>query len=685
MDYQNGRLVLGLKMKRGKYQLVKAKDIREGWNDANFTMEPGFKKTVGKFFSSKDELWNLVNPLGTFRTTIRRVLAKYKQGQFSFLSDMTNKLNAGADKDTIKGRLANYIIEQSKGMADKERKNLLEFISDLQSEDDVRHFLDGKPLVATGDSQWYQFKKLIGRNPLASLLSVAVLFFMVLLPMVMYNSQQKISAQRDAEIEARKEAQKQANIANSTKDFLVNILESASPLANQGEDISLQDVLASSERQLELGMENQPIIKAELINTLSSIHHHLGDSKKAIEYYQKSLPIFQENNEVERQVFTLGQMAVVSILDNDPDGAKNYAEMADGLSQELDDPVQLAWHHAQMATWQGKMGQKELAHKRLKQSLEAIQKAQVEDHELIGRVYNELAVTSESNEQSLEYINQALHHAELDHGKNHPKYFNRLINKAARQLRLQQVENAAITFNLADNIGQKLYEPNHPFMSRLYGEMAILYHDTGEFNQAMSFYTKAMQINRELTGTDSYNYMLSTNNLAYLYADLREYDQAIELFRESLALRKRHFSGDPYRVASTQFNLARVLALTGAHVEAEELIQQVITVYESKNRSILGAKIVQTANQIGQKPDHSTCQTIEPKLAALKTEVDQTSATSWRRMYNELWLGQLAQKCQLTALSQTLLQAALERSHVIYKAGSIGQELMAQSIQDILM
>ncbi len=548
--------------------------------------------------------------------------------------------------------------------------------------DDVRHFLDGKPLVATGDSHWYQFKKLIGRNPLASMLSLAVLFFMVLLPIVLYDSQRKISAQRDAEITAREEAQKQATIANSTKDFLVNILESASPLANQGEDISLQDVLANSERQLEYGMENQPILKAELINTLSSIHHHLGDSKKAIEYYQKSLPIYEENNDIKGQVFTLGQMAVISILDNDPDGAKKYAELADSLSQELDDPVKLAWHHSQMATWQGRVGQKEQAYQRLKQSLQVLQQAQVGDHELLGRIYNELSITSENDEQSLEYINQALHHAELDHGKNHPKYFNRLINKATRELRLQHIENAAITFSQADAIGQKLYEPNHPFMSRLYGEMAILYHDTGEFDQAKNFYTKAMRINRDLTGTDSYGYMLSTNNLAYLYADLREYDQAINLFRESLALRKRHFSDDPFRVASTQFNLARVLALTGEHVESEALIQQVIPVYESKNRSILGAKIVQVANQIGQNPDNVTCQSVEPVLTELKTEVDQTSPKSWRRMYNELWLGQLAQKCQMMALSQTLLQAALERAQIIYKSGSTGQQLIAKTVQD---
>ena len=550
--------------------------------------------------------------------------------------------------------------------------------------DDIKNFLDGKPVSATGDSTSYKLKKLFSRNKLATTLGAAVLFFLITLPIVLYDSQQKISQQRDAEMAARIEAQKQADIATSTKDFLVNILESASPLANQGQDISLQDVLANSERQLEHGLNDHPIIKAELINTLSSIHHHLGNSQKAIEFYQQSLPIYEANHDVAGQVKTLGQLAVVSVLHNDAEGASQYAKQAQNLSKQLTDPIQIAWHNSRMATWQGRMGQAKTAQETLQKTLNMLLQDHVVDHELLGRLYNELAITSNDNEQALEFSIQSLYHAEQDHGKVHPKYFNRLVNKAKRLRQLKQMEAAANTFNQAADIGMQLYDQNHPFLARLYGELAVLYHDTGEFSAAQENYLKAMYIDKNKSGVESLTYALGTNNLAYLYEDMGSYEQAVALFRESLALREKYFSDDAFRVASTQFNLARVLAKTGMHQESEALIEQVIPVYQSKKRSVLGAEIVQLANQLGQHAGTEMCQQAEPTFNRLKSAVEKTSAQSWVRMYNELWLGEMAQRCELTDMASEWLQAALNHSKSIYQENSEGQITISQTVQALL-
>ncbi len=578
----------------------------------------------------------------------------------------------------LKGDLDNLIMMAIR----KEPQRRYPTVSALAQ--DVKNYLDGRPLLATGDSRWYKFKKLVLRNQAVTALSVVVMFFLVALPVVMYHSQQQISQQRDLEIASRKEAQQQSLIANRTKDFLINILESASPLANQGEDISLHDVLSSSERQLEHGLNDQPIIKAELINTLSSIHHHLGDSKKAIEFYQKSLPIYELSNNISGQVFTLGQMAVVSILGNDPLAAKAYADHADKLSKQLTDPVELAWHHSRMATWQGSMGQKEKAHETLLKSLKVLQQGHINNHELLGRIYNELAVTSNDHQQALEYIDKALYHGEKDHGRVHPSYFNRLINKAARLNRTSQVDAAEATFLQAQEIGSKLYDTQHPKMALLYGELAFIYQDTGRFEAAKNYFESAMSINKEVGGTQSLNYALSTNNLAYLYEDMGAYPMAEQLYRESLDLRQRYFSADPIRVAGTQFNLARLLAKTGKHAESEQLINEVISAYQTKKRNLLGVKIVQLANLIGHKTSTPACQSAEAEVIRLKADVEKLSAKNWLRMYHELWLGQLAHQCGLNELADHLLQAALNHSKTIYLPNSAGQQRIAQMVNDTM-
>jgi tetratricopeptide (TPR) repeat protein len=547
---------------------------------------------------------------------------------------------------------------------------------------DVKNYLDGQPLLATGDSGWYKVKKMILRNPAVSVLSAVVLFFLVALPMVLYNSQLRISQQRDLEIAARKEAQQQSRIANRTKDFLVNILESASPLANKGEDISLQDVLTSSERQLEYGLSGQPIIKAELINTLSSIHHHLGDSKKAIEYYQKSLPIYVANNDLSGQVFTLGQLAVVSILNNDPQEAEKYAAQAKKLSQQLSDPVELAWHHSRMATWQGSMGQGEKAQETLLTTLQSLEHENIDDHELLGRIYNELSFTSTDNHQKLKYTEQALLHGEKDHGKIHPKYYSRLINKAAQLNRSNQTAAAEATFLQAQEIGEKLYDSNHPQMARLYSELAFIYQDTGRFETAENYFKTAIAVQKEFYGVQNLYYVLSTNNLGFLYEDMGEFPTAEKFYRESLDLRKKHYSADPMRVAGTQFNLARLMAKMGNHVESEQLLNEVIPVYQANKKNLLSAKIVQLANQIGSETS-PTCQSIDAEINRLKTEVEKISEKSWLRMYHELWLGQMAHKCELNELADDLLQAALDHSKNIYQENSTGQLRIAQLVYSV--
>lgn len=588
------------------------------------------------------------------------------------------QLNRNYSNKHLKGDLDNLIMMAIR----KEPNRRYGTVSALAS--DVKNYLDDKPLLAMGDSSWYKLKKLLFRNPAVTLLSVAVLCFLVILPVVMYNSQQQISQQRDSEIVARKEAQQQSLIANRTKDFLVNILESASPLANQGEDISLRDVLASSERQLEHGMNDQPIIKAELINTMSSIYHHLGDSKKAIEFYQKSLPIYEMNHDISGQVFTLGQMTVVSILDKNPGAAQKYANRADKLSKQLTNPVDIAWHHSRMATWQGSMGQDKKAHEPLLKSIELLKAERIDDHELLGRIYNELAVTSDDLQQGLEYIEKALYHGEKDHGKMHPKYFNRLINKAARLNRNNQVDAAEVTFIQAQEIGSKLYDNNHPRMARLYGELAFIYQDTGRFEEAQSYFESAMKIDKSLRGVENIYYVLTSNNLGFLYEDMGEYQLAEQLYRESLDLRERYFSADPMRVAGAKFNLARLLAKTGRHIESEQLINEAVPVFRENKKSLLSIEIVQLANLVGSGSLPAACQSIEAEFIRLKTEVEKISEKSWLRMYHELWLGQMAEKCGVKILAEQFLQAALARSKSIYFENSMGQKRIFQQVNATL-
>ncbi len=549
--------------------------------------------------------------------------------------------------------------------------------------EDVKNFLTGKPLLATGDSGWYKIKKMLTRNPAIAVLSFSTLSFLIALPIILYSSQVQVKKQRDLEVIARQEAENQTLLAKRTTDFLFNILESASPLASKGKDITLNDVLASAERQLIHGLENQGDLKANLFNKLANIQQNLGDNTKAIAYYQQVLKLYTDSQNKEQQLTVLGQLALTYFFQGDTQRSLDYSEKANHLSQEISNPFARGWHQARMATLQNYLHKKPEARQSILESLSNLSGHNITDAELLGRLYNELGLAYKNfdNEKSLEYFSQALSYTESLHGKMYPKYQNRLLNKAVALIRLERYQEAEVILIQARQDAKLLFTEMHPQYSIVIAELAILYHDTGQFNKAEKIYLQAQNISEKTNGKSSLSYVIQTNNLGYLYEDMGKYELSQKYYNESLRIRQTSYANDSYRIASSMSNLARLLAKMGKTKKAQSYLDQVKPVFILNNKSNLSNNIVQLSIS---SSDKSACTTIQKPIKELMTEVNKLSDKSWRRMYYELWLGQMAFSCKLNDLAQVLLNAAQQKSLTIYKQDSVGQQRIQQITQDIL-
>ncbi|GJM06116.1 MAG: hypothetical protein DHS20C09_21120 [marine bacterium B5-7] len=549
---------------------------------------------------------------------------------------------------------------------------------------DIENYLDGKPLVAVGDSWYYSINKFLSRNPTGTALSALVLAFMVALPLMMFNNQKQLKVERDKALIAQSEAQEQTTIANRTTDFLVNILESASPLGHQGEPINLDDVLASAERQLAVGLDEQPKIKATLLGKLAGIQHQLGNNEQAVKHYQTVLQVFENENNAAGQAFALGQLAVMSFFANNEAEAMAYRDRANQLSQYIEDNKDLAWHQARMATLANYLNEDAYVVELLTQTLRDLEQARIDDPALLGRIYNELSIATDDDEIGLGYISQALEFAETLNGKMHPLYQNRNLNKAMRLKDLERYEEAEAVFLEVRKDTLKLFTHEHPTYSSALAELGALYHDKGRFNEVEEIYLEAIDISKKVSGVKSLNYVLQINNLAYLYEDMGRFEQAELLYRESVQLRQTHFSGNPIRVASSQSNLARLLAKRGQFAESQAIIDEIIPVFNVNKRSNRQNEITAIANLIKNEPSQELCQTAIQAINSIIPEVEKLSSQSWRRMQSELWLGEMALKCQDLALAKSLITAAKDKAAVIYVAGSDGQKIIQSKTDQLL-
>lgn len=574
----------------------------------------------------------------------------------------------------LKGDLDNLILMAIRKEPDRRYQNVEALAND------VKNFLTEKPLLATGDSWVYKTKKYIGRNPIGTISTLALIIFMIALPIIQFQNQKQIKYERDKALQASQLAKEQTIIAKKTTNFLVNILESASPLASKGQDINLKDVLEGAERQLALGLDDQPKIKAHLLNKLAGIHTNLENYDKAHEYYRKSLMIFESINDLHGQVGSLGQLALVSTGHNKSEEVNSYAQKAERLSKQIKDPKQKAWHQVRMASIKGNMGEKKESFNRLTKALDIVKANKINDDQLLGRIYNDLSVVSVGNILALAYLEKAIYYAEQSEGKKSPTYYSRLLNKAGRLIAENRREEAEAVYIEALELAKQLYPEDHPSYASLIGDMAYLYHDFGRFKKAQEFYEEALRVLKITKGTKSLLYVIGINNLAYLMEDLGEFVTAERLFRESLELRKVYFSTDLMRVATNKGNLARLLSKMGKYGASGKLLDEIIPVFLSHERSIIGLEIVQMANTLKDKPDSIICQQNRPQLTRLIADVDGLEKNNWRRIYYEFWLGKLTAMCGNYQQAQKLFLAAQNSANRIYTENSLGQELINKQV-----
>lgn len=570
----------------------------------------------------------------------------------------------------LKGDLDNIIMMALR----KEPERRYPTVSALAA--DIQNFLAGRAVIATGDSHLYKIKKLIGRNPVLTGMSFILMCFLVILPVIQYKNGLQIQHQRDLEKAARIDEER-------TSDFLFNILESASPIKSEGEAVLLSDVLQSAQRQLQFGVENQPKLRSKLQVKLAQIESSLGHIDNAIDYYKKALETYIETKNENKQLNILAQIAVEYTNKGDPQQATLYRKQAENLSKKISDPLTLGWYHSRMATIDLFENKYDKVRDTLPEVIETLEKQGVHDNNLLGRLHNDLAVSYQKtgSEVALFHINQALKYAQNQYGTMHPKFLTRQTNKAYILIKLNQEKEAEELLLEVKDKAEKLFTRLHPEYVFIIGELANLYHNQGRFTETEELYKTALELSEKLKGEHSTSYLFHTNNLGYLYEDEGKYNLAELYYRKSLNIRKTVYKDNLPRIARSQANLARLLAKTGKFGEAQKLLNEAIPVYILNNLANLGNNITQLAIDSGTG---SSCDNISNKIKSLIPEVEKLSEKNWRRMSYELWLGEIAFNCNDMQQAKLLLQAAREKSLLIYAKNSDGQIIVQSKTQALL-
>ena len=392
---------------------------------------------------------------------------------------------------------------------------------------DIERHLNNLPILARKESFTYTARKFIVRHK-AAVITAAALFFIVNGLILFYTIELKNERDR-ATIEARKSEQ--------AASFLQDLFLVSDPNESKGETITARELLDRGASKLMVGLDEEPEIKSQLLNTIGKVYTNLGLYNSAEEIFLE----IKENKNLE-------------VVDKE-----TYIETLLNLGKTY--------------SYNGKY---DLANDLLFEAKTEGKHNLPQNHSLLGELYGALATY---------FYQTAIFDSAYIYNKKAEQNF---INNYGRES--QQV--ATILYNLGvlefdrGNLGKSdsLYTESLQLYIKLNGELdaqtataqnelaSVLRH-SGKFDEAEKLYKKALDTRVKIFGNDHPDVAHTLNHLSRLYYNQELYEQAEPFVRQSLEIRKNLYHDIHPEVSASKSSLAGTLMGLKKYKEAEKLYE----------------------------------------------------------------------------------------------------------------
>lgn len=392
--------------------------------------------------------------------------------------------------------------------------------------EDLRCWLDGRPVQARPDHWSYRLRCFIRRNALASAALALLIVFGTGFSVALW---QRYQAERTALVSAERERA----LSNQISDFLVELFASADPDSTDPERVDLQTLLARGTDSLLDGSIDDAELAAGLGARIAQVYANLGLYAEAERVLQAVQPEAQTTISAARRAALADVGALIRY------GAGDMAE-AETL---LRDALRLHGDAPSVAR---------------------------------GRSLYQLAVVLRDRAEYAE-AEQLLAEAALVQQQLEP---DALIRTRAQQAALAWLQGdlnrAERRYDEALSEGRRHLSPEHPDLARALSGLSLLAHRRNQFAAAADFGEQALAIQQAAFGAEHPICAETLGNLGALYMDAGDRSLAEARLRAALAIQQPRRDELGPALSNTQNNLGLLAYRGGDPAQARNWFEQAL-------------------------------------------------------------------------------------------------------------
>ena len=184
------------------------------------------------------------------------------------------------------------------------------------------------------------------------------------------------------------------------------------------------------------------------------------------------------------------------------------------------------------------------------------------------------------------------------YGEHHNKVATSYQNLAKVFHNLGQYNDAKEYHERARIITEEIFGEEHANVANSYNNLGTVYRDLGQYNKAKEYHEKALIINQKVYGKKHGDVSKNYNNLGIVYQDLGHYNEAKEYYNKALAINKKIFGEEHGDVARSYDNLGSVCRDLEQYNEAREYHNKALII----NKKIFGEEhgnVARSYNNLG--------------------------------------------------------------------------------------